>query len=301
VWREVKLDDAGIVAVLIGRGLGLPISPLPISSESGFAGPLSFSGLVARTIRSLRGLARAHVALSVASSIGAMPGRANSSAGRYPPLRSKASELAKKTGAQPQEIRLKRCCGAPGLIHHSGIEQDRAAIREGALIPGRFARCRHCGIALAPSGIDFEIFAKGLTFYFRFGERPLQRAAQSFEKLGIKSIAERQVLGARVAGKSKSSRQEPAYFGGNQQQCFAADRAFHLAKPLWIGHNFAPVMPLGVGADKFHGHRVASDCTYQMMRQFTCMREEELAAGHCAQPETSEPQSASKICKKKWA
>jgi hypothetical protein len=101
VWREVKPNDAGIVVALIAQGLGLPISPLPISSESGFAGPRSFSGPAARTIRSLRGLARAHVAVSVASSIGAMPGRANFSPGRYPPLRSKASELAKKTGAQP--------------------------------------------------------------------------------------------------------------------------------------------------------------------------------------------------------
>jgi len=41
VWREVKLDDAGIVAALIAH-LGLLISPLPISSESGFAGPRSF-------------------------------------------------------------------------------------------------------------------------------------------------------------------------------------------------------------------------------------------------------------------
>jgi hypothetical protein len=31
VWREVKPDDAGIVAALIAQGLGLPISPLPIS------------------------------------------------------------------------------------------------------------------------------------------------------------------------------------------------------------------------------------------------------------------------------
>ena len=216
MWREVKPDDAGIVVALIAQGLSLPISALPISSESGFARPRSFSGPPGRTVRSLRGLSQAHVAVSVASSIGAMPGRANFSAGRYPPLRSKASELAKKTDTETQEIRLKRRCGATGLIHHSGIEQNRAAIREGALIPGRFARCWYRGLALAPSGINFEIFTKGMTFCFRFGERPLQGAAQSFEKLGIKSIAECQVFGTRVARKSKSSRQEPAYFGGNQ-------------------------------------------------------------------------------------
>jgi hypothetical protein len=31
VWREVKPDDAGIVAAFIAQGLGPPISPLPIS------------------------------------------------------------------------------------------------------------------------------------------------------------------------------------------------------------------------------------------------------------------------------
>jgi hypothetical protein len=41
VWREVKPDDAGIVAPPIAH-IGLPMLVLPISEGSGSAGPRSF-------------------------------------------------------------------------------------------------------------------------------------------------------------------------------------------------------------------------------------------------------------------